>query len=56
MPAIFNLGMAKLKDTFPNFNRRMKAHSFKKAAIESNRKYVSADRNIYVRNLLLSAK
>ncbi|MBH0059473.1 hypothetical protein I6F65_21310, partial [Pseudoalteromonas sp. SWXJZ94C] len=53
---IFNLGMTKLKDTFPNFNRHMKAHDFKKAAIESNRKDVSAERNSYVRNLFLSAK
>ncbi|KPZ55500.1 hypothetical protein AN391_02547 [Pseudoalteromonas sp. P1-13-1a] len=53
---IFNLGMPRLKDTFPNFNRHMKAHDFKKAAIESNRKDVSAERNTYVRNLLANAK
>ncbi|TMP16973.1 hypothetical protein [Pseudoalteromonas sp. S2893] len=53
---IFNLGMTKLKDTFPNFNKYMKAQDFKKAAIESNRKDVSAERNAYVRNLLVSAK
>ncbi|MDQ2044908.1 hypothetical protein NRL14_14320 [Pseudoalteromonas sp. 20-92] len=53
---IFNLGMTKLKDTFPNFNKHMKVHDFKKAAIESNRKDVSAERNTYVRNLLVNAK
>jgi GH24 family phage-related lysozyme (muramidase) len=53
---IFNLGMTKLKGTFPNFNKYMKVHDFKKAAIESNRKDVSAERNAYVRNLLANAK
>ncbi len=53
---IFNLGIYKLKDTFPNFNKHMKAKNFKKAAIESNRKDISAERNTYVRNLFLSAK
>ena len=48
--------MTKLKDTFPNFNKYMKAQDFKKAAIESNRKDVSAERNAYVRNLLANAK
>ncbi|WP_159819900.1 hypothetical protein [Colwellia sp. 20A7] len=53
---IFNLGMPELKDEFPNFNKHMKVRDFKQAAIESNRKDVSAERNTYVRNLFKSAK
>ena len=53
---IFNLGMSELKDEFPNFNKHMKVRDFKQAAIESNRKDVSTERNTYVRNLFKSAK
>jgi len=53
---IFNLGMPELKNGFPKFNKHMKARDFKKAAIESNRVDVSAERNSYVRNLFQSTK
>ena len=53
---IFNIGMHELKDEHPNFNKHMKVRDFKKAAIESNRKDVSTERNTYVRNLFKSAK
>lgn len=53
---IFNIGMHELKDEHPNFNKHMKVRDFKKAAIESNRKDVSTERNTYVRNLFKSSK
>jgi len=52
---IFNLGMSKLKNTFPNFNKHLKAGDYKKAALESSRKDIADERNTYVRNLLAGA-
>lgn len=53
---IFNLGMTKLKNTFPNFNKHLKAGDFKSASLESSRTKISDERNAYVRNLLGNAK
>lgn len=53
---IFNIGMHELKGEHPNFNKHMKVRDFKKAAIESNRKDVSTERNTYVRNLFKISK
>ncbi|MCG7546209.1 hypothetical protein MHM93_18715 [Pseudoalteromonas sp. MM17-2] len=52
---IFNLGMTKLKNTFPNFNRYINAGDYKNAALESSRKDISEERNMYVRNLLANS-
>lgn len=49
---IFNLGMTTLKNSFPNFNKHIKARNFKQAALESKRKDVSNERNAYVKRLL----
>ncbi len=53
---IFNLGMTKLKNTWPVFNRAIKAKDWQKAADNSNRKSpISAARNKYVKDLLEQA-
>jgi len=52
---IFNLGMPKLKNKYPKFNRYIKAGDYKNAASESNRNGISAERNLYVKNLLSKA-
>ena len=49
---IFNLGMPKLKNNYPKFNRFIKAGDYKSAALESNRKGIAAERNKYVKDLL----
>jgi GH24 family phage-related lysozyme (muramidase) len=49
---IFNLGMSKLKTGYPNFNKYIKANDYKNAALESNRRGVAAERNLYVKKLL----
>jgi GH24 family phage-related lysozyme (muramidase) len=53
---IFNLGMTKLKNNFPNFNKHIKAADFKKAALECSRTKIADERNAYVRNLLSSVQ
>ncbi|WNO59745.1 glycoside hydrolase family protein [Rheinheimera sp. MMS21-TC3] len=53
---IFNLGMTKLKNTFPKFNKHIKAGDYKKAALESSRKDIASERNAYVYNLLVNEK
>ena len=52
---IFNLGMSKLKNTFPSFNKHLKAGDYKKAATESSRQGISSQRNAYVHYLLSNA-
>ena len=49
---IFNLGMPKLKNNYPRFNRFIKACDYKSAATESNRNGIAAERNQYVKDLL----
>ncbi len=49
---IFNLGMTKLRNGFPSFNKSIKAKDWAKAATESNRKDVALARNKYVKDLL----
>lgn len=53
---IFNLGMTKLKNNWPNFNNHIKAKNWQKAADNSSRKTpVSPTRNRYVKDLLEKA-
>lgn len=52
---IFNLGMTKLNNDFPTFNKYIKSNSWKKAAEQSNRLGISKARNSYVKNLLEEA-
>ena len=53
---IFNLGMTKLKNNWPNFNKHIKAKDWQKAADNSSRKApVSPARNRYVKGLLEKA-
>ena len=52
---IFNLGLTKLKNKFTKFDSAIKAGDWKKAAAESNRSQLSAQRNVYVENKLLAA-
>lgn len=49
---IFNLGATRIVNRFPNFASALKARDWWKAAAESNRPDVNANRNDYVRNLL----
>lgn len=49
---IFNLGMPKLKNNYPKFNKYIKAKDYKNAANESNRRGIAAERNQYVKDLL----
>jgi len=49
---IFNLGMRKLNTRYPKFNKYIKANDYKNSALESNKKGVAAERNLYVKNLL----
>ena len=49
---IFNLGMPRLKTGYPKFNKYIKVKDYKNAALESNRKGISAQRNQYVKDLL----
>ncbi|MDF4742558.1 hypothetical protein P3545_06470 [Vibrio parahaemolyticus] len=51
---IFNLGMPKLKDTYPKFNGHIRNGNYQQAALESKRNGVQAERNAYVANLLRS--
>lgn len=48
---IFNLGATTLGDKFPSFNKAIKEKDWTKAAKESNRPDVNAERNKYVRDL-----
>lgn len=53
---IFNVGMTDLNTKWPNFKKAIKSQDWETAANESNRKPpVSAERNKYVKNLLLKA-
>ena len=52
---IFNLGATKLVNVFKNFDAAVKAGDWKKAGQESNRPQISAARNLYVKQLFLSA-
>lgn len=53
---IFNLGMTKLKNKWPAFNKHIKAEDWQKAADNSSRKApISAARNKYVKDLLEKA-
>ncbi len=52
---IFNLGMTKLKNGFPNFNKSIKARNWSNAAKESNRTGIAFARNKYVKDLLNKA-
>lgn len=52
---IFNLGMTKLKNEYPNFNRHIGNSDWAAAARESRRGGISDERNLYVRNLLNQA-
>lgn len=49
---IFNLGATKIVNSFPGFNKALKAGDWKKAATESNRPDVNTARNQYVKQLL----
>lgn len=51
---IFNLGMSKLKDTYPKFNGHIRNGNYEQAALESKRNGIQASRNAYVANLLRS--
>jgi len=52
---IFNLGMTKLRNGFPNFSKSIKAKDWNKAANESNRLDIALARNKYVKELLNKA-
>lgn len=53
---IFNLGMTNLKTSWTNFNDAIKSKDWQKAADNSSRKSpVSAERNMYVKDLLEKA-
>lgn len=52
---IFNLGMPKLKNGYPNFNRHIGNNDWAAAARESRRHGISDERNLYVRTLLNQA-
>lgn len=52
---IFNLGMTKLRNGFPNYNKSIKAKDWNKAANESNRLDIALARNKYVKELLNKA-
>lgn len=49
---IFNLGATRIVNRFPDFNAAIKSRDWWKAASESNRPDVNANRNHYVKNLL----
>lgn len=50
----FNLGSPTLKNNFPKFNTAIKSEDFDTAAKESHRKDISEERNVFVKNLILS--
>jgi len=52
---IFNLGASKIVNIFKKFDAAIKAGDWKKAASESNRVDVNAERNQYVKELLTTA-
>lgn len=52
---IFNLGATRLRHVFVNLDRAIRAGDWLRAAAESYRPQVSAARNLYVRQLFLSA-
>jgi hypothetical protein len=49
---IFNLGATKIVNSFPGFNKALKAGDWKKAATESNRPDFNTARNQYVKQFL----
>jgi len=51
---IFNLGMPKLRDSYPKFNDHIRNGNYVQAAQECNRNGVQAERNAYVSSLLRS--
>lgn len=52
---IFNLGPNKLVNVFPRLDAAIRAEDWVLAAAESNRPQVQPDRNLYVRQLFLTA-
>lgn len=52
---IFNLGMTKLKNKWPNFNASVAAKDWVAAASNSRRRGISDERNEYVKALLIEA-
>jgi GH24 family phage-related lysozyme (muramidase) len=52
---IFNLGMTKLRNGFPNFNRCVKAKDWLSASNECNRLDIADARNKYVKDLFSKA-
>lgn len=52
---IFNLGADKIVHVFKNLDSAVKSGDWKKAAAESNRPQVGADRNLYVKQLFLTS-
>lgn len=52
---LFNLGMPKLKNGYPDFNRHIGNNDWAAAARESRRHGISDERNLYVRTLLNQA-
>lgn len=52
---IFNLGLAKLTKQFAKFDGAVKIGDWKKAAAESNRPQLNAQRNAYVKNKFLAS-
>ncbi len=52
---IFNLGMTKLRNGFPNFNKSVKAKDWLNASKECNRLDIAAARNKYVKDLFSKA-
>ena len=52
---IFNLGMTALRKEWPKFNEEIKIKDWRKAADESHRPDVSAERNMYVKDLFEKA-
>ncbi len=52
---VFNLGATRLRAVFLNLDRAIRAGDWHRAAAQSHRPQVSAARNLYVRQLFLSA-
>ena len=52
---VFNLGATRLRSVFLNLDRAIRAGDWQRAATEAHRPQVSAARNLYVRQLFLSA-
>jgi GH24 family phage-related lysozyme (muramidase) len=52
---IYNLGPNKLQSQYIKFNAAIKSHDWKMAAMQSHRNGPSAERNDYIKNLLMEA-